>query len=356
MQIFLKYDLPKDAEKLLSDYIEAGKELERTQAKARAELAKATSDKKSKELTYKSQKDRLDKLRSQIEKCIVRATRPGMVVYASTGHRWRAATIEKGMTVRENQEILTVAGPTNMAVQTKVHESVVRKVKPGLRVRIIPDAFKDKVFWGAVESVGTTPDASNWMNPDLKVYLTMITVDQVPPDLKPGMSARVEIMITSLRDVIAVPVQAISTLRGQRICYVLERGAPRMRPVVTGQTNDQFIEVLEGLAEGDRVLLYPPEVIDAAETETETPSEGPQEENEMPAAKDEEAIPNTSDTVEGAIPAEVQALLDKLPSNRREKMEQDWKEASPEKRTQMLQRLKQGGRPRRDASQGGDRP
>ena len=296
LQLFLKYDLPKDSEKLLSDYIEAGKELERIKAKARAELSKALSDKRSKELTYKSQKDRLDKLESQLEKCVLRATHPGMVVYASTGRRWWAQVIEKGMNIRENQEILTVAGPKNMAVQTKVHESAVRMVKPGLPVRIIPDAFKEKVFQGQVESVGTTPDTSNPMNRDLKVYLTMITVDEVPPDLKPGMSARVEIMIDTLEDVIAVPVQAVSTVRGKRVCYVVDGGPPEMRPVVTGGTNDQFIEIKEGLTEGEQVLLYPPEVIDAGATEAEKTSEETEGGAEMPGAKEKEnVLPNMQD-------------------------------------------------------------
>jgi len=51
------------------------------------------------------------------------------------------------------------------------------------------------------------PDSQNrWLNPDLKVYLTTITIDGTHDWVKPGMSAKVEILVDRLADVVYVPV------------------------------------------------------------------------------------------------------------------------------------------------------
>ena len=55
------------------------------------------------------------------------------------------------------------------------------------------------------------PDSQNmWMNPDLKVYLTTVTILGTNDWLKPGMSSKVEIFVSRLADVVYVPVQAVS--------------------------------------------------------------------------------------------------------------------------------------------------
>jgi len=345
LQIFLKYELPKEAEKLLSDYVEAGRELGRTKAKARAELAKANADMKSKEAAYKRQKARLDKLGRQIENCTLRALRPGMVVYASTGRRWRRNPIEEGATVRERQKLITIPGPSDMAVEVKVHESVVRKVKPGLKVRIVPDAFQERVIWGRVKSISPTPDAQNWMNPDLKAYDTIITIDEVPPDLKPGMSAQVEIQITTLRNIIAVPVQAVSTVGGKRVCYVLNRGKPEARAVEIGQSDQRFIHIKNGLHEGEHVLLHPPGPVDSGETPPAVSDEGSEGEptEEPPETTEESGTPSDTAAETGSLPDEVKAVLDSMPADRRERFLERWQGMSPEEQQKMLKRVREAG-------------
>lgn len=347
LQIFLKYELPKQAEQLLSDYVEAGKELERIKAQARAELAQAEATLKSKEATFKRQTARLHKLREQIAHCTIRAARPGMVVYASTGHRWRRATIEEGAAVRERQRIITLPGPTNMAVEVKVHESAVRKVKPGMKARIVPDAFQERVIHGKVKSISVLPDSGNWMNPELKMYNTIITLDDPPTDLKPGMSAQVEILITMLRNVTAVPVQAVTSTGGRRVCYVARRGKAQTRPVETGESNDRFIEILNGLHPGEEVLLQPPAFVASAGPET-PPAEGLPEVEAEPPGPPRDAASESSVTGPAAesLPADVQTMLNKLPAERRKRILERLETLTPEQQEEMLKQVRgRQGRP-----------
>ena len=370
LQLYLEYELPKNAEKLLSDSVEAGKELERTLAKARAETAKAEANLRSNEVQYNNQKDRLEKLRRQIEASTIRAPKKGMVVYASTGRgRW-STPIEEGAQVRERQHVVSISGPRDMAVEMKVHESAVRKVSVGLPVRIVPDALKDTTLAGKVKSVSVLPDNTNsWLNPDLKVYNAIIELDEGPLDVKPGMSVQAEIMVNTLKDVLAVPIQAVTTVGGRRVCYIAEKGALAMRPVETGESNDQYIEILSGLSEGEQVLLHPPTVVEEsagrkeeAEEEAEEESASPEEippppEPQAPAAPapDASAEGEEEAAATGTLTSEADAALKEMPEERRAAFEERLKSMTPEEQREILKR--RGERRDRDGGpiQGGPR-
>ena len=77
------------------------------------------------------------------------------------------------------------------------------------------------------------------------------------------MSAQAEIMVDKVSDALSVPIQAVSTYNGQRLCYVLRGQTPEPRLVETGQFNDKFIQVVKGLSEGEQVLLHQPPIADA---------------------------------------------------------------------------------------------
>ena len=122
------------------------------------------------------------------------------------------------------------------------------------------DAFPDTILDGEVTKVGVLPDSQNrWMNPDLKVYVTTITINGTYDWIKPGMSAKVEILVDHLNDVVYVPIQSVAPSEGKQICYVVNGLKSDKREVEIGQFNDEFIEIRKGLREGERVLLRPPE-------------------------------------------------------------------------------------------------
>jgi hypothetical protein len=114
-----------------------------------------------------------------------------------------------------------------------------------------------------VNKVGLVPDTqSRWGNPNLKVYATEILITDPLPDVKPGVSARAEIIITNLAQALTVPIQAVSTRRGRQVVF-LEEAPTQPVPVEVGLYNTKFIQIVSGVREGDRVLLAPP--LDAEE-------------------------------------------------------------------------------------------
>jgi hypothetical protein len=71
------------------------------------------------------------------------------------------------------------------------------------------------------------------------------------------MSAQVEVVIKELPGVLLVPIQAVVAREGGRYCVLVNNGESEAIPVKTGDYNDTFIEIREGLDEGDVVLVKP---------------------------------------------------------------------------------------------------
>jgi HlyD family secretion protein len=280
--LFVKYEFPKEAEKLLSDFDEAQRELERIEARARSKLAQAQARLDSSKAKYLLEKEELEKLRKQFEACVIRAPTTGQIVYSSSMmDRWerQRRLIEVGAEIRERQKIISIPDPSGMKVEIKIHETWVDKIQPGQEAKITITAFPDKAFTGEVLKKAPLADPEEWLNPDLKVYATEVSIEGTDDSIKTGMTAKVEVIIDQLHDVLSVPIQSVVTQEGEKVCYVMANNGPEKRTVETGLFNDNFVEIKSGLTQGEKVLLNPPRV-----TESKTAEKKPQELSASPPA------------------------------------------------------------------------
>src|SRR5215471_19698440 len=276
--LFLKYDFLKSAEETLSKFADAVRELDKARRVAISRLAQAKAKLKSAQGQYQVQLRQRNDLNEQLEKCTIRAKKTGLVVYGGAGddmyYYGGEERVREGATVRERQAIITIPDMTRMSVKVKIHESYIKKVKKGQKARITVDAFPDDILTGEVTKVGVLPDSQNrWMNPDLKVYLTMITIESTQDWVKPGMSTKVEILVDKIEDCLYVPVQAVLPDGDKQVCYVAGSHKPDRREVELGEFNDEFIEVKSGLKEGEHVLLRPPEEVETDKSPQDHKSE-----------------------------------------------------------------------------------
>ena len=292
--LFLKYEFFKSSEEALSKYAEAMRELDRARKAAISKLAQAEAKLKSAQGQYNVQVRQLKDFNEQLEKCVMRAKKTGLVVYGAGGEEMfyygGQEPIREGATVRERQTIITIPDMTRMSVKVKIHESYIKKIKKGQKVRITVDAFPDTVLEGEVSKVGVLPDSQNrWMNPDMKVYLTTITINGTYDWIKPGMSAKAEILVDHLNDVTYVPIQAVGPSEGKQVCYVVHGLKSEQREVEIGQFNDDFLEIKKGLKEGEKVLLRAPE-----SGEPETGEKKPGSDNKGKPRPAEKSAPPTA--------------------------------------------------------------
>lgn len=260
MDLYVKYEFPKQAEKLVSDYEESLRKLQRARKLAVSKLAQAEAKLNSAQARFELQSRKRTELTEQVEKCVIRATRPGLVVYGEGNRSYYRDNdrIEEGAQIRERQVIITIPDTTQMTVDVKVHESYVKRVMRGQKARVTVDAFPDIKLTGEVLRIAVLPDSQNrWMNPDLKVYSTSILIDGHHEWLKPGMSAEAQIVIDVLKDVVQVPLQAVFQEGRESVVYVADGGLKR-RVVETGSFDTTYIEIKSGLEPGEIVALRAP--------------------------------------------------------------------------------------------------
>lgn len=261
LYMLINFDLPKQREKLVSAVEEAKRELDRVKQRAERTLAQYRADVLTKSNSLELQKRLLERYKRNLEACKVYAPADGLVVYPVRDARFsQESMIEEGAIVRNRQELVKLPDTSQMKVRLQVHESWINLIKEGLPAVVVLEPMPDRTFRGVVSKVALLPDsASRWMNPNLKVYSTEVLIlEPLPPTVKPGISARAEIIVTNIPDTIFVPIQAVTVYKGKPAVYVNKNGKDFPVNVEVGLFNTAFIQIVSGLQEGDRVLLAPP--------------------------------------------------------------------------------------------------
>ena len=207
---------------------------------------------------FELEEAKLKRLESQMESCEIYAPADGMVVYANPrGGRFgsqQTGQIEEGAAVREQQTILRLPDLDQMQVKVNVHESKIDQIRPGLRARI---RILDREVTGTVKAVANQPEPSSFFSANVKEYATTVRINGKPEGLRPGMTAEVEILVAHVKDALTLPVASVVERRREYFCWVNTPNGPERRPLVIGQSDDKFIEIKDGVAEGEDVLLNP---------------------------------------------------------------------------------------------------
>lgn len=173
--------------------------------------------------------------------------------------RTTSAQLTVGQAVTGGATLLTVTDVGGLGVTAEVDETDVLLVQPGVQAVVELDAVPDATYPATVISVDVTPTASTRGGVAYRVRLTLVegrTGDgAVAPQPRPGMSAVVDLRVrTSGAGSLAVPTSAIVRDGGEDAVLVVRDGRVARRVVRTGAEGEDRVEVLDGLAEGERVV------------------------------------------------------------------------------------------------------
>jgi len=206
--------------------------------------------------TYENEYEKLQEIQAEIEKCTVRAPQAGQVVHANRRSRRSSSEIiiEPGTMVRQNQVLIRLPDSSKMQVKAKVNESQIRLFSKGLKATIRLDAFPDQELHGQIERVNEYPEPTGWGSGSVKDYAVFIRIENPTADLRPGLTAKVAVLISAEDNVLTVPVDAVKEHGGRFYCLVRPEGEWESREVKIGATNDVFVVIREGLSVGDEVV------------------------------------------------------------------------------------------------------
>jgi RND family efflux transporter MFP subunit len=227
-----------------------------SQAKVAAESAK-----------HEIEADKLAQIESQLAQCVITAPIDGQVVYPEM-ERWRGnseGAIRAGTRVREQQVIIRLPDPKKMQVKAKISEAKIDRVKPGMKVDIRLDALQGLDLHGVVKKVNPYPSSDNWFMSNIKEYAAFIEILDAPDSLRQGMSSHVAIRVETIPSALQVPVQAVVERGGKFYCLLRDSASKlAAREVLVGSSNEKFLVIREGLADGQEVVLNPRAHLDEA--------------------------------------------------------------------------------------------
>jgi HlyD family secretion protein len=257
LMVLQKYTLERQKVELTFKEEDAERELARATGTAKANIAKSETDYQTSFAVKNLEKEQLERTRAQLDQVEIKAPEDGIVVYEQARFWDPASRVQLGGMVTYQQPVFQLPDLESMQVKVKIHESKVKKVKPGQKVEIRMEAFPGLVLHGMVEKVATLADAENWRGGGAKEFETIIKITDLPKGggLKPGFTAEVSIAVNHLPQVLAVPVQAVAQREGKHYAYVQTGDGIERREVTAGENNEKFVEIRSGLEAGEAVCL-----------------------------------------------------------------------------------------------------
>ncbi len=219
-----------------------------------AAKAKLTSD----ESVYEEEQDKLAEIEDQIAKCIIFSPAAGVVVHNNkfSSRGGSEFVVEEGAGVRERQTIIKLPDPTKMQVKADVNESRVTLIREGMPAKVVVGAVEDELM-ASVIRVNKYAEPGSFFSSSVKEYATYIEILEPPQSIRTGMTAEVRIFIEQLDDVLLIPVLGIYEIQGQHFCLVKNGDSFDTATVKIGATDDEFVTILDGLAEGDEIVMNP---------------------------------------------------------------------------------------------------
>ncbi|MFC1849015.1 efflux RND transporter periplasmic adaptor subunit [candidate division CSSED10-310 bacterium] len=160
----------------------------------------------------------------------------------------------------EGKPLLTIADLSKLSVKSELNQIDMAKLKLEQKVLIRFDAFKESTFNGLIHRISPAAQAGR-NNILLFPIEILIEPTSLTTNIKPGMTADIDILITEKKAVLTIPIESILEEEKEKVVYVvkgtLTKYSLHKQSVQIGLENDRQAEVLEGLTPDDRILIKP---------------------------------------------------------------------------------------------------
>ena len=230
--------------------------------------AKSKEELEDAEYDYDTAESSLSKTESDLAETVITAPMDGIVV----GEPKTAGT----MAVQGNSNptvIMTIADLSRKQILAKVDETDIGSVRVGQKATFTVDTYTGRTFTATVSKISQTDVTNSWntnssnsssssSSASVIYYYVVLDVDDPDNLLLPAMTARVEIVTDEKENALAVPISALKTdSTGSYVMVQLEgagkdgAASQEKRYVTTGVYSDEYVEILDGLSDGDRLAI-----------------------------------------------------------------------------------------------------
>ena len=146
---------------------------------------------------------------------------------------------------------MTIVNMDNVKLKLNVSDDAINKLTPGSKAYVTISSASDKVYEGTVANVSPAADSQTLLYP-VEVYLT-----NTDGNIKPGMFASIKLVLDNVDNTISVPLNAVLEKSGEQYVFVVDESTNTAvkTTVTTGVKNEENIEILSGVKEGQKVVI-----------------------------------------------------------------------------------------------------
>lgn len=270
-----------ELDKIQSDY-DRIKELHSKGLSSDSELESAKSNFLSMQASYEGAKANVMQTEAQLRESIEEINKTA--IYSPMDGTVSQLNVEPGERVlgsgfSQGTNIMTVSDLSNMEASVEVDENDVVLISLGDTTKVKVDAFGDREFKGIVTQIGNSAQTSG-LGTQEQVVNFEVRIKLIDPDdgLRPGMSCNANIETETIANVLSIPIQSVTARGGgmnmpqgdeeqapvsekkngdskpKEVVFLAENNKAKMVEVKTGLSDDNFIEIKEGLEEGQTVV------------------------------------------------------------------------------------------------------
>ena len=257
-----KFLIPRQEERGRDAMQRALIEAQRTQVLLPVALSKFRLEFEKLKVARALSEEKLNKLMSDRSLMIVKAPVDGVLYYGKCARgKWSGLfsagePVRRGATVMPNDVAMTIVQVRPLFIRTTVSESQMLNVYNGLQAVVEPAGAKNVKLTAMARSVGQFPLGAAGFDAQFTL------APPIPEFIVPGMNCELKAVPWQKKDALTVPPKAVFTDEAdltKQYVYVLGKGdKAEKRPVVVGKRNEKQADILQGLAEGDQVLLEKP--------------------------------------------------------------------------------------------------
>jgi len=257
-------------------------------AQAEARVAQARAQKDSSDKHIVQNEANLTRVSDVLQKTTYEAPFDGVITNLPVRE---GETVVIGIQNSPGSTLMTIADMSVITAEVKVDETDIVNVHLGQPAEVSIDAIPRKVFHGTVSEIGdnaivrstgvATSQATS-TSEEAKDFKVVVTLNDPPPDLRPGLSSTAKIMTASRSNVLSIPIQALTVRTPADLApkdsgkgsvqaasvpadaskqkeeiqgvFVIRNKKAEFVPVDTGISGTTDIEITQGLKEGDEVI------------------------------------------------------------------------------------------------------
>lgn len=236
-----------ELEKIKRDMVQIQENYKVKKQQAEAKMAEAGAN-------LQQIRNKMDNLQRVFGEFTIKAPKSGMVIYM---REWNGQKKKVGSTISPwDPAVATLPDLRYMLSKTYVNEVDIRKLSVNQPVSIGLDAFPDLKLKGKVNQVANVGEQKG--NTDSKVFEVVIEVLDTDTNVRPGMTTSNRILTATVKDTLVIPLEAVFNQDSVSFVYRKAGLSIEKQEIRLGSANENEVIVVEGVNEGDKLLLTEP--------------------------------------------------------------------------------------------------